>query len=534
MNPAQPEATHVAVQGDRILGAGSLEELTGWGEHTIDERFAGKILMPGLVEGHSHTMEGTFWRYVYCGYFDRVDPDGVTWPGVASIDAVLARLSTAQTQLDSDTAPLAGWSLDPIYYPGGARITRQHLDRVSTTRPIGVLHASGHIMNVNSRGLQLAGLLQKSIEHDGIVVGEDGLPTGELKGPDAMTLCGPFVGFDRDVLAADELGLRQFARLCVRKGVTTAADLASLLPDDAVDMMLRVTGEERFPTRIVSLRRFQNLTPQQMIDRALELGKRSTDRLRLGVIKVVADGSIQGFTARLRWPGYYNGAPNGLWYVPHEQLQEIYKLALKHGVQVHTHTNGDEATQLVCDCVGRALAQHPRPDHRFTLQHCQLADAALFRRIKSLNMCVNLFPNHHFYWGDQHYTTTVGPERARRMNACATALAAGVPLAIHSDAPVTPLGPLFTAWCAVNRRTASGRQLGKRECISVDDALRTITLGAAYTLKLDGEVGSIECGKRADFAVLEDDPVAAGAQGLKDVRIWGVVQGGRIFAGADI
>jgi predicted amidohydrolase YtcJ len=161
-------------------------------------------------------------------------------------------------------------------------------------------------------------------------------------------------------------------------------------------------------------------------------------------------------------------------------------------------------------------------------------DAAQFRRMKALGLCVNLFPNHHFYWGDQHYAQTVGPERAERMNACATALATGVPLAIHSDAPVTPLGPLFTAWCAVNRLTASGRVLGAHERISVPDALRTITLGAAYTLKLDGEIGSIECGKRADFAVLEDDPTTIAPERLKDVRVRGTVLGGRIFDARDI
>ena len=120
------------------------------------------------------------------------------------------------------------------------------------------------------------------------------------------------------------------------------------------------------------------------------------------------------------------------------------------------------------------------------------------------------------------------------MNACRTALDNGVPMAIHSDAPVTPLGPFFTAWCAVNRRTASGRTLGEHERITVDEALRTITLGAAYTLKLDGEVGSIECGKRADFSVLEDDPRTIGGENLKDVRVWGTVVGGRIFEAASI
>jgi predicted amidohydrolase YtcJ len=248
----------------------------------------------------------------------------------------------------------------------------------------------------------------------------------------------------------------------------------------------------------------------------------------------VVDGSIQGFSARLRAPGYYNGAPNGLWYIAPEQLREIFDRALAAGVRVHSHTNGDEATELVLDTLTQALRKHPSPDHRFTLQHCQLANAAQFRRMKALGMCVNLFPNHHFYWGDQHYALTVGPERAERMNACATALANGVPLAIHSDAPVTPLGPLFTAWCAVNRQTASGRILGTEERISVADALRTITLGAAYTLGLDSEVGSIEVGKAADFAVLEDDPTEIGGDKLRDVRIWGTVQGGRIFAAETI
>ena len=123
----------------------------------------------------------------------------------------------------------------------------------------------------------------------------------------------------------------------------------------------------------------------------------------------------------------------------------------------------------------------------------------------------------------------MGPDRANRLDACGSALAAGVPLAIHSDAPVTPLGPLFTAWCAVNRVTPKGRVLGTAERITVEQALRAITLGAAWTLKLDGEIGSIECGKRADFCVLEEDPLAIDPMRLKDLRVWGTVLSGRVF-----
>ncbi|MEC7571957.1 MAG: amidohydrolase family protein, partial [Pseudomonadota bacterium] len=334
MNPSRPVASHVAVRDGRILGVGSLAELAGWGDHRLDTRFADKILMPGLVEGHSHVMEGTFWSYAYCGYFDRMDPNGKIWPGAKTMAAALDRLADAEAALADPTQPLTAWSLDPIYYDN-VRCTRADLDAISPSRPIGVLHASGHIMNVNSRALELAGMLRAGVNHPGIPLGADGLPTGELKGPEAMAPVSPHVGFDRDALAADEPGLRRFARLCVRQGVTTAADLASMLPDAAVEMMTRVTGEADFPARIVSLRRLHGIAPQEIVARALELRARSTERLRLGIIKIVADGSIQGFSARLRWPGYYNGAPNGLWYVTPEQLAETFERALAAGVQIH-------------------------------------------------------------------------------------------------------------------------------------------------------------------------------------------------------
>ncbi len=533
MNPSRPDASHVAVRDGRILAVGDLAELETWGDYMLDERFADKVLMPGFVEGHAHTMEGTLWRYVYCGFFDRMDPDGKSWDGLKSIEAVLDRLKEAEAKMDDPDAPLSGWSLDPIYLDN-KRVTRQDLDSVSSTRPIGVLHASGHILNVNSKALELAGLLKTGINHPGMPLGADGIPTGELYGPDTMTPVGEHVGFNRSLTDSDEQGLRDFGKLCVRTGVTTITDLAARLEDDSVEAMLRVTGEPQYPARVVPLKFFMGATAQETVDRVLALKEKATDMCRLGRIKAVADGSIQGFSARMRWPGYHNGAPNGLWYTAPEQLAELYRAALKADVQVHTHTNGDEATEMVLETLEPALREVPHPDHRFTLQHCQLADAAQFRKMKALNMCVNLFANHHFYWGDEHYRLTVGPERALRMNACRTALDIGVPMAIHSDAPVTPLGPLFTAWAAVNRITASGRTQGEHEKIAIDEALWAITLGAAYTLHMDDEVGSIESGKKADFAVLESDPREASGDALKEISVWGTVQGGRVFAAADL
>ena len=533
MNPSRPDATHVAVRDGRILGAGSLEELTTWGDYTLDESFADKVLMPGFVEGHAHSMEGSLWSKVYCGWFDRSDPSGKIWTGVKSVDALIERLKVAEAALEDPSAPLSGWQLDPIYM-NNTTLSRADLDRVSKTRAVGILHASGHIMNVNTKALELAGMLKSGLNHPGIPLGADGFPSGELKGPEVMTPVGPFVGYERNMLDADETGLRNFAKLCVRTGTTTITDLASRMDDDTINMMLRVTSEASFPVRLMPFRFFLGLSSKELIKTVLALKARATDQLRMGQIKIIVDGSIQGFSARLRWPGYHNGAPNGLWYIAPEQLSDILHLALDAGILVHTHTNGDQATQLVLDTLAPALQKHPNPDHRFTLQHCQLADAAQFRAAAKLGMCVNLFANHHFYWGDEHYKLTVGPDRATRMNAARSALNSGIPMAIHSDAPVTPLGPLFTAWAAVNRMTASGRIQGEEEKIRVHEALWAITMGAAYTLHLDNEIGSIETGKKADFAVLEADPTACDPMALKDITVWGTVQGGRIFPAADL
>jgi predicted amidohydrolase YtcJ len=145
-----------------------------------------------------------------------------------------------------------------------------------------------------------------------------------------------------------------------------------------------------------------------------------------------------------------------------------------------------------------------------------------------LGMCANIFSNHIFYWGDQHRSTTVGPDRAARMDACATADLEGVRYSVHSDASVTPLGSLHTMWCAVNRVTATGDVLGPHERISVDRALRAVTVDAAHQLRMDHEIGTIEAGKLADFVALADDPYDVDPMMLKDIEVHGTVVGGEI------
>jgi predicted amidohydrolase YtcJ len=234
-------------------------------------------------------------------------------------------------------------------------------------------------------------------------------------------------------------------------------------------------------------------------------------------------------TARLRPPGYFNGSPNGLWLMDPEAFPETLLAYHKAGLTIHCHCNGDEAVDVFLDAVEQAQARAPWADHRHTIHHCQLTTMDQYQKMAKLGICANIFANHIYYWGDQHYDITVGPDRAQRMEACATAKKLGVHFALHSDAPITPLNQLHSAWCAVNRLTASGRVLGDQESISVYDALHAVTLDAAYTVKMDKDVGSIEPGKLADFTVLEEDPFAVDPLKLKDIKIWGTVLGGQSF-----
>jgi len=524
MNPSRPFATHVAVRDGRIVATGTAEELCV-GEVQLDTSFADKVLMPGFVEGHSHIMEGLMWLMPYVGAFDRRSPEGRLVPGVGDIDSIVARLKEAEAELQDDRTPLYAWGFDPLHI-GGKMLSRHDLDRVSTKRPVIVVHASFHINNVNTHTLERAELL-RATSISGVVAGSDGLASGELQGIPARMRLFRALGNNPQAGSITEADVKRYAASACVQGVTTITDLHNDLTDQTVEVYRGATRAPDFGVRLVPALASASHAPEQAIAKLEMLREHCNDKLHYGIVKLVVDGSIQGFTARLRWPGYHNGAANGLWYIAPEELPRLVDAYHRAGIQLHIHTNGDEATELALDAVEAAQTAMPRPDHRHTLQHCQMADAALFRRMKTLGVCVNLFSNHIYYWGDSHYALTMGPERAARLDAAGTAQRIGVPFAIHSDAPVTPLAPLFTAWCAVNRVSSAGRVLGREtEALTVEQALAAVTIGAAYTLKLDHLVGSIETGKYADFVVLEDDPLAIDPQRLKDIAIWGTVLGG--------
>lgn len=533
MNSSTLFAEAVAVRDGRVLGVGTVDELRQWGPASVDDRFASHVLVPGFVEAHTHLMAGGMWESTYVGFYERTAPDGTVWSGCVSVDDVIERLIEADHAIEDPDEVLMAWGLDPIYLEG-ERLAAHDLDRVSTTRPIYVQHASFHVAAVNTKMLEVSGITSET-KTPGVSRRADGTPDGELQEPPAMQLAA--LAFERlKAQFGSPEAAWNYGSEARNSGLTFMTDLATPGLDD-LDVVMRfqsLVNDTEFPVRMMLAGSLMfggsTTTHDELAERVAELVEESTDKLHFGIVKIVLDGSIQGFTARVSWPHYFkapsNHPGNGLWLIAPDQVADIVAAYHRAGLIVHCHCNGDEASEVFIDAVERALEAHPRWDHRHTVQHCQLTTKSQYRRMAALGMCANIFSNHMYYWGDQHRDVTVGPERAAGMDACATALREGIPISIHCDAPVTPMGPLHVAWCAVNRCTASGAVLGPEECISVEKALHAVTLGAAHQLGVDHLVGSIEAGKFADFAVLEDDPYDVDPIDLKDIGVWGTVLGG--------
>ncbi|MDO5494076.1 MAG: amidohydrolase, partial [Nesterenkonia sp.] len=495
----------------------------------LDRRYEDAVLLPGFVEAHSHAGTGTVWQDVYVGMLDRTDPEGRFWPGCTTVDEVLDRLRRAADELPDAETPLLGWGLDPLHL-GGAPLAAAELDQVSDVRPIHVMHANAHLCAVNSATMRRFGI-DSGTDVPGVITDDRGEPTGVLQEFEAMALVGELLE-GRGPLTIDATALRRFGQAAVNTGTTTLTDLGTtrLMDDDGV-ALYRDVVDESYPARLSVFHFGAGVgDPSRPLPEAAarlgELAGTNTDRLRFGHAKLMLDGSIQSFTARLMEPGYYGDQPNGMWNVTAEEYYEAFAAFHRAGALIHVHCNGDEATELFLDTLEAVLKEHPRPDHRHTCTHSQMTTPSQYRRMAALGACANVFANHIWAWGDQHLDITLGPDRARRMNAAATAIASGVPISLHSDSPVTPLGPLATVKHAATRLTMSGRVMGQRERISVQQGLEAMTVGAAHMLKMDHEVGAIRPGMYADFAVLGQDPLDVPPEELGDVPVRGTVVGG--------
>jgi predicted amidohydrolase YtcJ len=517
MNSTDQVVEALGIEGDRIAAVGSRENVLDWagdGARIID--LEGRAIVPGFVDAHGHFPgEGIYSKVV--------DLNSPPIGAVEKLDDIIALLAPRAAETSAGEW-VVGMSYDDTLLAEDRHPTREDLDRVSTTHPVAIIHVSGHLAVVNSMALESVGLDRNSKDPDGGVLRRG--PNGELTGvleENAMNF------IQKKILSPSPIEslriVREGNRRVVAQGVTTVQN--GLTPASLIKAFRWMVRLGFITPRIV-------LWPDMQVADAVLAGEMTLPEasgpdLWIGAIKLIADGSIQGYTGYLSEPYFvppgddpeYRGYPR----IARDELRERVTRYHAAGFQVAVHGNGDASIDDILDAFEHAFNAHPREDVRPIIIHAQMARADQLDRMAELEVIPSFFSLHTFYWGDRHRRLFMGPERAARMSPAATALEKGVRFTIHCDAPVVPLEPLRLVWSAVNRRTRSGFIVGPAERIDVMQALRAVTIDAAYSMFLDEELGSLEIGKLADLAILSGSPLDAPAT-IDQLRVVETIRGG--------
>lgn len=243
-------------------------------------------------------------------------------------------------------------------------------------------------------------------------------------------------------------------------------------------------------------------------------------------VKLFSDGGIYSQSMQMR-EGYLDGH-EGEWMIDPDLFSRAFRQYWDAGYQIHVHQNGDEGLELVLANLESNMQRNPRDDHRTTIVHFGFSTREQVDRLARLGAIVSANPYYVTALADRYGEVGIGPERSDEMVRMGDVARAGISFSFHSDMPMAPARPLFLMHCAVNRTTASGRVAGPRQRVSRKAALRAVTIDAAYSLRMEKEVGSIEAGKLANFTILSEDPLAVAINKIKDIEVWGTIFEGRL------
>jgi predicted amidohydrolase YtcJ len=529
MDPARPTATAVAVEGDRIVAVGSLEQVRAAlapREPGLDPRFEGKFLLPGFIDPHIHpTLAATILPLEIVSAMPWETPRGTTRP-VRGRDAFLARLR----ELDAGKSDPDDWLIVWGYHaPYHGALARADLDAISAERPVVVWQRSVHEFYFNSAAL--AALELERSEFDAHPQAD--WETGHVWERGAFELAAPMV---RRLTAPLTYlsGLAMMSEVLHRGGLTTVGEQGFPQVSETLERLtLRWELSDDVPLRFVLVPNAMHLVPREGGAVAAERAaaamlERGSERIAfVRHAKLYADGAIFSQLMQLSEP--YLDGHSGEWLMRPEEQAEVIDAFWDGGWSLHVHVNGDAGLDTVLDLLERKRADSPRDDLRIVLEHYGYARPDQHPRVAALGAAVS---NNAWYLHELapiYAEHGLGPERAADISPLGGLAAAGVPISFHSDFPMSPAEPLTHIWVAVNRIASDGRVWGADQRIDLDTALRAVTLEAARSLGMEHEIGSIEVGKKADFTVLEADPMAVPLAELRDVPLWGTVFEGRPF-----
>lgn len=538
MDPAIPNATAVAVADGRILSVGTLEDMKPWTDKfptQINRQFANKVMYPGFIEPHAHPLlAGVLFNKPLLTPSPMSNPWGAPFPGVPNLQAAIAQLKKYSTDIKDPKETLLAWGYDVVAM--GKLPDRQLLDQASTTRPIIVWDISGHDMYVNSAFIKSYGITPEKVKTiKGVGLEKDGQLNGQFLEIPAVTYILGLAG--KNVLKPGEIpnDYMYINDLMQQAGITTSGDLAfgTLNIETETKIAKAYTTSPRGALRIVPVvyaEPFIQKYGDKAIQEAQNLSQLDNDRLIFQGVKFYSDGGYLPETMRMEHPGYTNNTLGSSNYKSSVDFANTMRPWWDAGFHIHIHSNGDIGNQHSINALQLMIDAKPRFDHRYTINHFGIPSTAMVMKIKTLGAVISANLSYISERAKLEYPA-LGVDRASYATRIGTLVRSGIVTSIHSDAPVSAPAPLKEVWTAVTRKDVynDGKVWAPAEAVSANDAMKMITINAAYTLGVEDKVGSIEAGKFADFAVLDADPQTIPSIKIKDVGVVATILGGKVI-----
>lgn len=520
MEDSSPQVEAVVVKNGKIFFAGSKTEA----DHHVNSKtkmidLNGKTLLPGFIDVHGHFTSRA-------GLIQAIDLFPEPYGTVTSIKDLqnTIRNSIIKNKIP-ENQPVIGNGYDDAIMTEHRHPTKEELDAISLTNPIIVIHTSGHASVANSAMLKLLNLSDSSKDPEGGHLGRD--KNGKLNGKleenasfmALLTITEKMKTDDSKAQAMNNLMKAQEEWLSY--GQTTICDGRTM--GESVDLLEQAATEGLFKADVVYFPDYEYF--KKDLDVFKPKYMKYKDHLKLGGFKFSDDGSPQGKTAWLTQPYLvppegqskdYKGFP----IFTDETLYEDLKTLFQNHITAQLHVNGDAAIDQAIRVIKKLKDENIyTPELRATLIHVQNSRPDHIQKIRELGVIPSYFSTHTYLWGDWHYSSVFGPERASFISPANSALKAGIIFTIHHDAPVTPPDLITAVYAAVNRKTRSGRILGADERITTVEALKAITINAAYQLQEEKIKGSIKEGKLADFVILDQNPLTIDPEKIRSIKV---------------
>lgn len=527
--PVYAEA--VAIRDDRIVLVGSRAEthrLEGPDTKLVDIK--GRTLMPGFVDSHLHPVQGaTMLMPRYVTPFDWKFPWGDA-KAIRGSEAFFAKVTDYERAVTDPTEPLIVWGYLEPYHD---RLNRSILDKISTSRPIIVWSFSAHEMYFNTAALNEYGLTAEQAKGNDQIDYEEGF----YRESGLLQVAVPKIIHLLQTPEKINIGLQRLAQLVPLGGITTVGDMGTgsagnIMADFNYNKVNLDTDTTPFRVRLVpDVKTLRLKTPDETeLAATVEgLATLNTRRMLWGKqVKLYADGAFFGEAMQLEPPGYKDGH-EGEWMMPPGDLQKAIAFWWSRDYDIHIHCNGSMALTAILDEVERLLAVEPRRGQRLIIEHFGVSTAGQVERAAKLGVNVSANPIYLYDLADYYTKGNLGPEAGPEIVRLGDLYRNNVRFALHTDFPMAPLEPLRLAWVAVNRVTAEGTEMAPHQKVPVYTALQSITINGAYMLRLEDEVGSIKAGKKADFVILNENPMKVNPMKIKDIEIFGTVFEGESF-----